>query len=158
MSNKIVPLYTARKTYFGNLLNITVKKQNFGQKATKILHKTTSFTNTLNELVFPLAFQWNKQNKTFLVRPKLLKLYWLVILYKLGLSLVLAFLVYFHLFDVGYQCSNFSLPIFIIHIAVLLGTCLADVIFICNAYEMTYTYNWSYQIQKTLLAHIKIGN
>lgn len=90
--------------------------------------------------VFPFPIQWNSLIRSLKISKKLLRYYWLAVVYKLFRLEFLSKIDIQSLLSNQYQCGGISLPILFTNVFVLLFSAIADATFVCTSDEIVNSF------------------
>ncbi len=139
------------------LLPFIKNKRDSGNLKKRILNSTIQLAQTLNVFAFPFPVRWKRKHQHLSVSNRILKLYWLSVLYKLFHTAVLIIAGLLNFFSKQHKSANISEPVLVTNVAVLFCSMLADLAFIFTAHEIAPSFNWSYQMLERHLGDTQIG-
>ncbi len=145
------------RKFLSTLFCFKQKVNIFDTEKTSLLQTTFVTMQLVNLVTFPFPVRWIQQYERYKVSKPLLKLYWLVIAYKVVHITFLTTMATLNLYSEHCQCDHISIPVLITTIAGLTVSTVADLTFILTGVEVVSSFNWSYQMLNNNLANKKIG-
>lgn len=120
-----------------------------------VLHFTLKLSQALNSFISPFVFQWNEKLEMYTISKKVLKVYWLVPIFKFVHIIFLSKLALFGPFNPATKLSVNAPAIMSMNIIILLVAAVADVVVIVFVSEFVNCFNWAYKITNDFLSSLK---
>lgn len=131
------------------------EKNKFEGNVNRIFLLTIKYNQLLNYLSFLFPVCWKQSTKTFTVSRKLLKIYWLVPIYKLIHAIFLTTLLIHGPLSRTTQLPLNAPAVLSPHIATLFGTAYGDIVAIICAEDIVNCFNWAYKVSEDFLSNLK---